>query len=210
MPNPLLQNTLLPIFSAIKPEHVEAAIDQVLADNRASLQQLLQRLGEQTSWNTLIKPLEILDNNLSKVWSPVRHLNSVMNSKELRAAHDACLGKLSAYSTELSQNENLYKAYVQLRQSKTFEQLNSAQQKTIDDALLSFTLSGVALAADKKQQYKDIKQKLSLLKSKFEQHVLDATRAWKKHILDEKELTGMPGYALAMAKQTAKKEALEG
>ena len=210
MPNPLLQNTLLPIFSAIKPEHVEAAIDQVLADNRASLQQLLQRLGEQTSWNTLIKPLEILDNNLSKVWSPVRHLNSVMNSKELRAAHDACLGKLSAYSTELSQNENLYKAYVQLRQSKTFEQLNPAQQKTIDDALLSFTLSGVALAPDKQQQYKDIKQKLSLLKSKFEQHVLDATRAWKKHILDEKELTGMPGYALAMAKQAAKKEALEG
>ncbi len=210
MPNPLLQNTLLPIFSAIKPEHVEAAIDQVLADNRASLQQLLQRLGEQTNWNTLIKPLEILDNNLSKVWSPVRHLNSVMNSKELRAAHDACLGKLSAYSTELSQNENLYKAYVQLRQSKTFEQLNSAQQKTIDDALLSFTLSGVALAPDKQQQYKDIKQKLSLLKSKFEQHVLDATRAWKKHILDEKELTGMPGYALAMAKQAAKKEALEG
>ena len=89
MPNPLLQNTLLPIFSAIKPEHVEAAIDQVLANNRVSLQQLLQRLGEQTSWNTLIKPLEILDNNLSKVWSPVRHLNSVMNSKELRAAHDA-------------------------------------------------------------------------------------------------------------------------
>ena len=210
MPNPLLQNTLLPIFSAIKPEHVEAAIDQVLADNRASLQQLLQRLGEQTNWNTLIKPLEILDNNLSKVWSPVRHLNSVMNSKELRAAHDACLGKLSAYSTELSQNENLYKAYVQLRQSKTFEQLNPAQQKTIDDALLSFTLSGVALAPDKQQQYKDIKQKLSLLKSKFEQHVLDATRAWKKHILDEKELTGMPGYALAMAKQAAKKEALEG
>ena len=210
MPNPLLQNTLLPIFSAIKPEHVEAAIDQVLADNRASLQQLLQRLGEQTSWNTLIKPLEILDNNLSKVWSPVRHLNSVMNSKELRAAHDACLGKLSAYSTELSQNENLYKAYVQLRQSKTFEQLNPAQQKTIDDALLSFTLSGVALAPDKQQQYKDIKQKLSLLKSKFEQHVLDATRAWKKHILDEKELTGMPGYALAMVKQAAKKEALEG
>ena len=210
MPNPLLQNTLLPIFSAIKPEHVEAAIDQVLADNRASLQQLLQRLGEQTSWDTLIKPLEILDNNLSKVWSPVRHLNSVMNSKELRAAHDACLGKLSAYSTELSQNENLYKAYVQLRQSKTFEQLNSAQQKTIDDALLSFTLSGVALAADKKQQYKDIKQKLSLLKSKFEQHVLDATRAWKKNILDEKELTGLPVYALAMAKQAAKKEQLEG
>ena len=210
MPNPLLQNTLLPIFSAIKPEHVEVAIDQVLADNRASLQQLLQRLGEQTNWNTLIKPLEILDNNLSKVWSPVRHLNSVMNSKELRAAHDACLGKLSVYSTELSQNENLYKAYVQLRQSKTFEQLNSAQQKTIDDALLSFTLSGVALAPDKQQQYKDIKQKLSLLKSKFEQHVLDATRAWKKNILDEKELTGMPGYALAMAKQAAKKEALEG
>ncbi|MDQ1363232.1 MAG: oligopeptidase, partial [Pseudomonadota bacterium] len=124
MSNPLLQNSVLPLFSAIKPEHIEPAIDQVLATNRNSLQELLQQVArQQPDWNSLIKPLEILDNNLSRAWSPVRHLNSVMNSKELRAAHDACVGKLSAYSTELSQNEDLYKAYLHLQQSDTSKTL---------------------------------------------------------------------------------------
>ena len=212
MSNPLLQNSALPLFTAIKPEHVEPAVDEVLAANRSSLNELLQQLAKQTQadWQTLIKPLEILDINLSRVWSPVRHLNSVMNSKELRAAHDACVGKLSAYSTEVSQNKELYKAYLHVQQSDAFKQLNQAQKKTIENALLTFKLSGVALDPDKKQQFKDIKQKLSLLKSKFEQNVLDATRAWQKHITDEKELSGLPEYARAMASQAALKEKLTG
>lgn len=211
MPNPLLQNSVLPVFSAIKPEHVEPAVDAVLAANRHSLQTLLAHItDQQPDWNSLIRPLEILDNNLARIWSPVRHLNSVMNSKELRAAHDACLGKLSAYSTELSQNEHLYQAYSQLQQSDAFKKFNQAQKKTIENAMLTFKLSGVALDQEKKQQFKDIKQKLSLLKSKFEQNVLDATRAWKKHILDEKQLSGLPEFARAMAVQAAGKEELEG
>lgn len=211
MSNPLLQNSVLPLFSAIKPEHVEPAVDEVLAANRKSLHSLIQQIKQQQpNWNNLIRPLEVLDNNLSRVWSPVRHLNSVMNSPELRAAHDACIGKLSAYSTELSQNEDLYKAYLQLQQSNTFQQLDRTQQKTIEDALLVFRLSGVALAHDQKQLFKDIKQKLSLLKSKFEHNVLDATRAWKKHITDESGLNGLPDYARAMAQQSAESEKLEG
>ena len=34
MTNPLLEQAGLPLFSKIKPEHVEPAIDQLLADNR--------------------------------------------------------------------------------------------------------------------------------------------------------------------------------
>ena len=210
MSNPLLQPSVLPSFTAIQSEHVEPAIDQVLADNRASLQQLLQQLAKTPDWDSLVKPLEILDNNLSRVWSPVRHLNSVMNAKDLRVAHDACLGKLSTYSTEISQNDMLYQGYVQLQKSSVYKQLTLAQQKSIDDSLLSFKLSGVALDTNKKQQFKDIKQQLALLKSKFEQNVLDATRAWKKHLTDESQLAGLPDYAREMAAQAASKENLTG
>jgi oligopeptidase A len=211
MPNPLLQKSILPLFSAIKAEHVEPAVDEILSVNRNSLKSLLAKFADQQpDWNSLIKPLEMLDNNLSRVWSPVRHLNSVMNSKELRAAHDACVGKLSAYSTELSQNEDLYKAYLHLQQSEAFKQYSQAQKKTIENALLTFRLSGVALDQNKKQQFKDIKQKLSLLKSSFEHNVLDATRAWKKQLTTEQQLSGLPEYARAMAKQTAETEKMEG
>jgi oligopeptidase A len=104
-PNPLLEMDGLPPFHAIRPEHVEPAIDTVLAENRAAITRLLQR--REHCWDTLLAPLEELDDRLSRTWSPVSHLNAVMNSDELRAAYNACLPKLSAYATELGQNEDL-------------------------------------------------------------------------------------------------------
>ncbi|MCW9012577.1 MAG: oligopeptidase A [Gammaproteobacteria bacterium] len=208
MTNPLLDITALPKFSQIKPKHVEAAIDQVLDQNRKQLNLLLQK--ENFSWESLIHPLEEMDNLLSRVWSPVSHMNSVVNSEELRQAHEACIPRLSAYSTEMAQNEALYQAYLQIKQSQQFTDFDSAQKKTIENALLKFKLNGVALDKDKKQQFKEIKQKLSTLKSKFEHNVLDATQEWKIHIENKKELAGLPEYAKDMASQAAAAENLKG
>ncbi len=210
MTNPLLDITSFPRFSRIQPQHIEPAIDQVLHDNRKQLEVLLQDVADNPTWDSLIVPLQEMDNRLSRVWSPVRHLNSVMNSPELRQAHDVCVAKISNYSTEMAQNSRLYQAYLTLSESAAFTQFNQAKKKTVEDALLNFKLSGVALDDDKKNEFKKIKQELSTLKTKFEQNVLDATQAWKKYIEDEKEISGFPDYAKAMAKQAAQNNKLQG
>ena len=110
MTNSLLKITDLPPFSAIKPEHIEPAIDQILADNRAAIADLLESPNEKT-WDNLIAPMEGLEDRLARAWSPVSHMNSVVNSDELRDAYNACLPKLSQYSTELGQNKSLYAAF---------------------------------------------------------------------------------------------------
>jgi len=207
MINSLLEIDHLPAFSSITPDQVEPAIDQVLADNR---QQLATLLATHPDWQTLIHTLEQMDNRLSRVWSPVRHLNSVMNSEAMRKAHDACVPKLSAYGTELAQNQALYQAYQAIRDSAEFASLDQANQKTIDNALLNFTLNGVALADEQKQQFKQIKQELSKLKTRFEHNVLDATQAWQMHIKKESDLKGLPDYVRAMGKQEAKSEKAPG
>ena len=209
MQNPLLDINQLPQFSEIKPEHVEVAIDLVLAENRSALKKILKQAGP-FSWENLMIPLDQMENRLSRVWSPVSHLNSVSNSEALRQAHDACLPKLSAYSTEVAQDEDLYRAYCAIKNSDAFAGLDQAKKKTIDDALLKFKLSGVALGKKSKQQFKEIKQKLSTLKSKFEQNIMDATQAFRIHIEDESQLIGLPDFALAMARQAAEEEELEG
>ncbi len=73
MNNPLLANTTLPLFSQIKPEHVVPAIDQLLSDARASVEQHLQATQHYT-WKNLIEPLEDVDDKLNKAWSPVSHM----------------------------------------------------------------------------------------------------------------------------------------
>jgi len=209
MNNPLLANSTLPLFSQIKPEHIVPAIDQLLAEARASVEQHLQATQNYT-WENLIEPLEDVDDKLSKAWSPVSHMNSVVNSDELRDAYNACLPKLSAYSTEMGQNEALFKGYRFIADSDEFATLDTAQQKIIRNALRDFKLSGIDLNDEKKQRYKEISQELSALASNYEENLLDATNAWSKLIRDEQDLTGLPESALAQAKQTAESHNEDG
>lgn len=109
MSNPLLDHEFLPPFSKIKAEHVEPAVDEALTQARQMVRETLDGL-QQPTWETLVVPMEELDVMIDKVWSPVSHLNSVMNSEELRKVYNACLPKLSDFGTELGQNEDLYQA----------------------------------------------------------------------------------------------------
>ncbi|WAK01815.1 oligopeptidase A [Methylobacter sp. YRD-M1] len=209
MSNPLLQNSALPLFSQIKPEHVEPAIDQLLAEARAVVEQHLQATTEYT-WENLVEPIEDAEDRLSKAWSPVSHMNSVVNSDALREAYNACLPKLSEYSTEMGQNERLFNAYRFIAGSDTYAALDTAQQKIIENALRDFRLSGIDLDAEKKQRYKEISQELSQLASKYEENLMDATNAWTKLIRDADDLAGLPESALALARQTAESHNAEG
>ena len=209
MSNPLLENTKHPQFSKIKPEHIEPAIDTLLAEARTIVDQKLQANGTYT-WDNLIEPIESIEDKLNRAWSPVSHTNSVVNTDELRDAYNACLSKLSEYSTEMGQNKALYSAYKQISESSHYLSLDNAQQKIITNALRDFRLSGIGLDEDKQQRYKEIRQELSRLASKYEENVLDATNAWTKLISDKSLLTGLPETALSQAKQTAENQNQEG
>jgi oligopeptidase A len=199
----------LPAFSQIRAEHVEPAIDALIADGRATIERVLAEAHPPT-WESLIVPLEAQDDRLARAWAPVRHLNSVANGEELRAAYNACLSKLSDWSTELGHHEGLYRAYRALCEGPEFATLEPAQRKALEDALRDFHLSGVDLAPEAKQRFKAIEQELSALQSRFEENLLDATHAWHKRVTDPTQLAGLPDYALAMARQSAAGEGLEG
>lgn len=209
MDNPLLEMKGLPPFSTIKPHHVEPAIDEVLTQNRARVAGLLD-VTEYYTWTNLLLPLEEMEDRLSRIWSPVSHMNAVVNSEDWRRVYNACLPKLSAYSTELGQNQRLYQAFLSISEGSEWQKLSVAQRKVIENGLRDFRLSGVALEPEKQNRYKEIAERLSLLSAKFSENVLDATDAWKKHIEKREQLAGLPEHALDMAQQTAQRERLEG
>ena len=209
MTQAILDISGLPKFSKIQIKDIEPAINKIIKNNNEELASLLEQDGNLT-WKTLSKTLETMDNTLSRVWSPVSHMNSVVNSDELRKVHDLCVPKLSTYSTEQSQNSALYKAYNRIKDIDEFEKLDQANKKVIENALLQFQLNGVALDENEKKEFKKIKQGLSTLKSKFEQNVMDATQAFQIHIEEKSELAGLPEFVKDMASQTAQEEELKG
>ena len=207
--NPLFTMTGLPPFSKITPAHVEPAVTAAIEHCRSSIEQVLAAGGPYT-WDSLVMPLEESDDKLNRIFSPVSHLNGVLNSEELRQAYEACLPALSEYSTWVGQNADLYQAYQQLADSAEFKQLTSVQQKVINDALRDFKLSGIALAPEQQQRYGEISKRLSELGSNFSNNVLDATAGWTKVITDEAQLAGLPQSAIDAAKAMAQDKELDG
>ena len=209
MNNPLLTEQHLPRFGEIKPEHIEPAIDWLLAEQRQQSDNFLNSRITPT-FDSFVLVMDAMSERLSRVWSPVSHANAVVNSDALRTAYNNCLAKISEFSTELGQNKQLYQAYKLVADSDEYQQLDTAARKMIDNALRDFRLSGVALKADKKERYKEIKQELSRLAAKYEENVLDATGAWKKAITRAEDLRGLPDSALALARQAAEQAGMEG
>ncbi|HLK70387.1 MAG TPA: M3 family metallopeptidase [Steroidobacteraceae bacterium] len=205
--NPLLADEPLPDFAAIRAEHVVPAVSRVLAMQRARVAQLESLANP--SFATLVEPLEELRHRLGKVWSPVGHLNAVMNSEALRAAYNECLPLLSEFQTDLSQSEALYRAYFQIAEREGGS-LDPVQRQVVQHALKDFRLAGVALDPARKARFKAIMMDLSRLSAKFEENVLDAIGAWRHHVTDRGQLAGINAGILEQAERRARDSELPG
>ncbi|CAI2508683.1 oligopeptidase A [Serratia liquefaciens] len=209
MTNPLLTPFSLPPFSAIRPEDIVPAVQSALDDCRATVERVVAQPGPFT-WDNLCQPLAESDDRLSRIWSPVGHLNSVKNSPELRTAYEQALPLLSEYGTWVGQHEGLYQAYRSLKEGEAFAQLTAPQRKSVENALRDFELSGIGLSPEKQRRYGEIVARLSELGSTYSNNVLDATMGWSKLITDQAELSGLPESALAQAQAMAQAKEQDG
>ena len=83
--NPLLDLSGLPRFREIEPSLVEPALDVVLHQHRLQVQ-ALESQADDAGWESFAEPLQDMEEQLERVWSPVSHLNAVRDSQELRAS----------------------------------------------------------------------------------------------------------------------------
>ncbi|MEA3135121.1 MAG: oligopeptidase [Gammaproteobacteria bacterium] len=201
MNNPLLQIASLPAFDKIEPAHARPALDVVLSDNRARLAELTAQ--PTPTFASLVVPMEELSYRLSRVWSPIGHLNAVANSAAMREAYNECMPLLTAYSSELGQNTALHAGYAYVLQHER-DQLDPAQVKLLENALRDFHLAGVDLPAERKTRYCEVMQRLAQLGTKFTENVLDAGRAYTRSVTDGSELAGLPSNAIDRAAADAR------
>jgi len=207
--NPLLEMQGLPPFAQIRPEQIVPAIKQVLTENRHQIH-LITHQSDEMTWDNFIHPLNEINDRLNRIWSPIHHLHGVADSEELRTAYSTCLSLLSDYRSEIGHNKLIYNGYKTIANSPQYHDLTVAQQKVIQNELRDFHLSGIDLPPEEQARYKEIRQRLSQLSSQFSENVLDATQAWKKHITNERLLAGLPESVLALLRQNAEQEGLDG
>ncbi len=195
----------LPQFSHIDTDRFKTHLDGMLKNHLEQVDLLLKN-NHYYTWDNLMYPLEDMDDELERFWSPFSHLHSVMDSPALRECYDECLPLLSAYEAAMGQNHDLYMAI----KSIDTHALNATQKKLIADSLLDFELSGVALEPQDKKRFEEIQTRLDELSNKFEHNILDASQAFTIHITDSQRVAGIPEHALNTAKELAAEKGLDG
>lgn len=195
----------LPQFMHLDTITFPANLDSLLVKNTKEIANLLSS-NQFFTWDNLMRPLEDMDDELERFWSPLSHLHAVVNSPALRDCYEACLPKLSAYETAIGHNQALYMAV----KSINTQMLDKTQCKIIEDTLRDFALSGIALSAEHKHRFEAISARLSDLSNQFENNVLDSVHAYQLHITDATRLVGIPEHALHNARELAEEKKLPG
>lgn len=209
--NPLLLTSgdpvALPDFRAVRPEHVSPAIDQLLAEADAALE---RAVGPDVlpDYDALSLVLDVPVERLNSAWRQVNHLQSVMDTPELRAAHAENLPKLIDFGTRLSSDSRLYAKYKAVSALQGAS-LTPARRKALDDALRDFVLGGAELQGAAKERYAAIQDRSGALEQQFSDHVMDATDAWSLVVTGDR-LAGVPSDVREAAREAARAAGQDG
>ena len=208
MPNPLHNTSSLPRFAELDPDQVVSALSELIAAHRQKLEALLDATPN-PDFDSLVMPLEDMEHELSRVWSPISHLQGVLGSSEWRDAYNAALPLMTEHGTEMSQNQRLQQAYAAVDRQLP-DDACPAQKSVVRQALRDFHLAGVDLPEADKARFKEIQQRLAATQAAFGHNIQDAQDAWCLHIDDESELAGLAQQILQRAAADARKRDRQG
>jgi oligopeptidase A len=202
--NPLLSHQTLPAFDAIRPEHVEPAIDALLTDAQTALEAVTAD-GFPAQWSSIARVLDVATERLGIAWGAVSHLNSVADTPELRAAYNAALPRVTEFWTRLGADERLYAKYKAIDPAT----LNAEQRQAHKNAIRNFVLGGAELQGEARERFAQIQEKQAELSQKFSENTLDATDAFS-YYANAEELAGVPDDVKQAARTAAQGEGKDG
>ncbi|NCT82135.1 MAG: M3 family metallopeptidase [Comamonadaceae bacterium] len=189
MTNPLLSTAALPDFAAIRPEHVQPAITELLAAAQAALDEAVKP-ETPADYDALSRILDTATERMGAAWGAVSHLNAVADTPALREAYNAMLPAVTEFSTAMGANEALFAKYKAVMAAQG-ERLSAPRRQLLRHAIRDFVLSGAELQGQARERYAAIQERSAELQQQFSEHVLDATDGWS-HIASAEELAGVP------------------
>lgn len=204
--NPFLNPAFEIEWSALTPDLIESAIDEALAQAKANVDAIAMQDVSALSYESTFLALEDAAETLNSAWGKVSHLQSVNDSPELREAHNKMLPKVTAFSSGLLLNLELWKRLKAFAESDAAASISGVHRRYLDETLADFRQAGADLPDEKRHRLESLQGELAQLTQKYSENVLDATNAWELIVTDEARLKGLPEHAKAAAFSSAKEK----
>ena len=197
-----------PRFDQIKTEDIKPALQTAIAEAREQIAAI--KAQTHTDWANTVEKLTDITERVGRIWSVVSHLNSVVDTPELRAVYNELMPEITIFFTEIGQDIELYNRFKIIKNSAEFDTLSPAQQTKLNHDLRDFVLSGAELPPEQQAELAQLQTEGAQLGAKFAQNIQDATDAFGIYFDDAAPLAGIPEDSLAMFAAAAQSEGKTG
>ena len=197
-----------PRFDQIKTEDIKPALQTAIAEAREQIAAI--KAQTHTDWANTVEKLTDITERVGRIWSVVSHLNSVVDTPELRTVYNELMPEITIFFTEIGQDIELYNRFKIIKNSAEFDTLSPAQQTKLNHDLRDFVLSGAELPPEQQAELAQLQTEGAQLGAKFAQNIQDATDAFGIYFDDAAPLAGIPEDSLAMFAAAAQSEGKTG
>ncbi len=212
MTNPLLQNWDtpfgLPPFDQIKDVHFGPALETALDEARAAIIEIAENPEPPTFANT-IEAMELSDKMLNQAANVFYNLAGADANETREALQRDMAPKLSAFSSEITNNEALWNRISSLWGQRDQLDLTDEQARVLMLTYRSFVRSGAALVGKDRDRLTEVKSRLAVLGTEFMQNLLADEREWFMPLAED-DLEGLPDFVVDAARAAGKEKGADG
>jgi peptidyl-dipeptidase Dcp len=164
--------------------------------------------SEAPTFENTIEELEYSGSLLTKVSRVFFAMTEAMTNDELQSITKEVSPMLSKHNDDINLNPKLFARIKSVYENKDKFDLNTEQEKLLEEYYKGFVRGGANLPDDKKEEFREINKQLSLLSIQFGENVLKETNKFEL-VLEEKDLDGLPENVVAMGADEAKARGYE-
>ncbi|MBF9043340.1 peptidase M3 [Rhodobacterales bacterium HKCCE4037] len=212
MTNPLLEpwNTPfeMPPFAQIEDEHFAPAMEAAISEARDAVYAIAESAEPPTFENT-IEALELSDKLLDRVAGVFYNIAGSDSNPVREELQREFAPKLSALSSEISNNTKLFQRIDDLWERRDSLGLTDEQMRVLELTRRGFVRSGAALEGDARERLTEVMARLSVLGTSFTQNLLADEREWFLE-LSEADLEGLPGFVVDAARAAGEEKGKDG
>ena len=195
----------LPPFAAIRDEDFAPAFDAALAEARGNIAAIVAE-PEVTFANT-IEAMELAEGLLDRVAGVFYNLAGADSTPAREALQRDLAPKMSAFSSEVTNNKALFARIEDLWQRRESLALQPEQARVLELYRQMFVRSGALLEGAEAARLTEVKARLAVLGTQFSQNLLADERSWFME-LSEADLEGLPDFVVTAARAAGKDKGL--
>ncbi|BBP56569.1 M3 family metallopeptidase [Pseudomonas sp. St316] len=198
--NPLLQAHHLPPFARIQARHFSPALDQIIAESRTRVAEIIKTQAPFPTWDDLVLAMDDIHARLKGFGYVLERLTLTRTGPDWTQASLDCSERLHAYQRSLTQHRELFQRFQQLANSQIARHFTPARKRTLEKILRQFRQNGLAHSAQ--PDLESLTLRIQGARTLFQEHLHEANKAWHQGFDDEAQLSGLPAsFKQRMAEQ---------